>query len=182
MGIDIAGATISTSGSGISLNSTLLFNSSGYGAVANTPGYSGYQASGTFYYAGTSGWLINTANWSSGLNTSTGVFTCPIAGYYAMGYNGIHNGGSSIPSVGFNTFGYSAFAKNGAISYWIHWNLSANNAWETTGTSAAFSCAAGDTLALFVNRSPSPLNADTQTYNTGMYPDNHHAVWCKLIG
>ena len=82
-----------------------------------------------------------------------GVFTCPVAGFYAMGYNGIHRGGSGIPA-GFNTYGYAAFAKNGAMSYFVHWNQAADTYWNTGGTSALFSCAAGDTLALFVNRPP----------------------------
>ena len=97
MGIDIAGATIVKSGSGIALNS-LVFNSAGQGSANPIPGYVGFKSGGSTYYSAVTGWGINAANWQSGLNLSNGVFTCPVAGYYAMGYNGIHRGGSNIPA------------------------------------------------------------------------------------
>ncbi len=110
------------------------------------------------------------------------MFTCPVAGYYAIGYNGIHNGGSGIPAT-FNTYGYGGFAKNGSLAYWNHWNLSSNNSWNTGGTSALFFCAAGDTLTMHINTAPAPTGTgDAHTYNTGLYPDSHHAVWCKRVG
>jgi hypothetical protein len=116
------------------------------------------------------------------LNPANGVFTCPVAGLYALGYNGIHRGGSNMPA-GYNCYGYAGFAKNGALSYFVHWNQQANTYWNTGGTSALFQCAAGDTLALFINRPPTPAPPnDVYTVNYGMYPDGHHAVWCRLIG
>ena len=184
MGFDIGGSTIiKNAGNFISLNS-LVFNSSGHGSANPLPGYSGWKGGGSTYYSAPTGWEINTVNWQSGLNTGNGVFTCPVAGLYAMGYNGIHNGGSGRPA-GLNTYGYAGFAKNGALSYYVHWNQGAtttNTAWNTGGTSALFSCAAGDTLALFINRSPTPLAPDSQSQNYGLYPNTHHAVWCKLVG
>jgi hypothetical protein len=176
MGIDIGGNTIIQSAGGISLN-TLAFNSAGQGSARSIPGYSGWKGTGN-YYAAPSGWETDTAQWQSGLNLANGVFTCPVAGLYAMGYNGIHNGGSNIPSAASNTYGYAGFAKNGALSYYVHWNQETNTYWNTGGTSAVFSCAAGDTLALFVNRPP--VNGVQSGY--GLYPASHHCVWCKLIG
>ena len=184
MGIDIAGATIvKNAANGISLNS-LVFNSLGQGQANAIPGYFGAK-NGSTYYGAPAGWEINEANWQSGLNLGNGVFTCPVAGIYAMGYNGIHRGGGNIPT-GYNTYGYAAFAKNGALNYWVHWNQAAsgNVSWHSGGASALFSCQAGDTLALIINRSP-PLPAipdGVYSQNFGLYPNNHHAVWCKLVG
>jgi hypothetical protein len=184
MGIDIGGAIIiKNAGDGISLNS-LVFNSLGQGAANSIPGYMGYKSGATLYYSGVSGWEINAVNWQSGLNTTNGVFTCPVAGLYAMGYNGLHNGGGGIPA-GFNTYGYSAFARNGAMSYHTHWNgatVAGNTAWNSSGTSALFVCAAGDTLALFINRAPSPVGPDSVAKNYGVHPDGYSPTWCKLVG
>lgn len=179
MGIDIGGATIIASAGGVVLNTSLVFNSAGQGAANSTPGYSAWKSGGN-YYAAPTGWETDTAMWQSGLNLTNGVFTCPVTGFYAMGYNGIHNGGSDVPSVGAGTYGYAGFAKNGGLAYFVHWNQGAGTStyWNTGGTSALFSCVAGDTLALFVNRSPTP---GTQT-GYGLYPSSHHCVWCKLVG
>ena len=184
MGIDIGGATIVTNaGAGLTLNSSLVFNSLGQGTANALPGYSGSKNGGSTYYAGVSGWEINTAAWQSGLNTTNGVFTCPVAGLYAVGYNGIHRGGSNVPA-GFNTYGYAGFAKNGALSYFVHWNQGAagTTSWHTGGQSATFSCAAGDTLALFVNRSPTSVGPDCVSQNYGTVPGRSSCVWCKLVG
>lgn len=180
MGFDIGGATIVKNASnGVSLNS-LVFNSAGQGSTSAIPGYSGWKA-GSTYYSATTGWETSGVNWQSSLNTANGIFTCPVAGFYAIGYNSIHNGGQGIPA-GLNTYGYSGFARNGVLSYFVHWNMDPRNGWNTGGTSALFSCAAGDTLALFVNRPPTSSGPDSISQNIGMYPNQHHAVWCKLIG
>ena len=184
MGIDIGGSTIVKNASaGISLNS-LVFNPSGHGSASTqfAPGYHAWKANAGNYYSAPAGWELNTAQWNSGLNGTNGVFTCPVAGIYAMGYNGIHRGGSGLPA-GFNTYGYGGFAKNGALSYFVHWNQSTDTVWNTGGTSALFSCAAGDTLALFINRPPTPAPpADVYSQNYGLYPNTHNYVWCKLVG
>jgi hypothetical protein len=190
MGLDIGGSTINSSGSGIAMNTNFVFNSSGYGTDLSTSstfglvGYSGWKdiSGNDTYYSATTGWPINNAPYNSGhINLTTGVFTCPVAGYYAVGFNGITNGGSWSGPNG-QGYGYAGFAKNGAMSYFIHFNVSSSNAWNQGGGSSVFSCAAGDTLALFINRSPSPVAADSQGINAGWYPHNHHAIWCKLIG
>lgn len=180
MGFDIASASIATSGTGINLNG-FVFDGSGYATSGTLPGYSGWKdVSGDDYQASTgSGWRINNANWNSGLNTTNGVFTCPVAGMYAVGFNGIANGGSNLS----NTYGYAAFAKNGALSYWIHWNLSQTNAWNQSGGSSVFSCAANDLLTFHINQSPTPTAGATYGGpNYGWYPHNHHAVWCVFLG
>lgn len=180
MAINIGSSTITASGSGVNLNS-LNFDGNGYMSVGGLPGYSGWKdIAGNDYQSSTgSGWPINNAIWNVGLNTSTGVFTCPVAGYYAVGFNGIANGGSNIS----NTYGYAAFAKNGVLNYWIHWNVGNTNPWNQGGGSSVFNCAAGDTLALFINQSPTPTaGAYYGGPNYGWYAHNHHAVWCFFLG
>jgi hypothetical protein len=180
MGIDIAGVPIiKNAGAGVTLNSSLVFNSAGQGTANPIPGYTGYKNSGNYWSAPT-GWETNVAQWQSGLNATNGIFTCPVAGYYAMGYNGIHRGASNLPE-GYNTYGYSGFGKNGALSYYVHWNMGTQLVWSTGGVSALFSCAAGDTLALYVNRAPTPLPPN-YVDGYGLYPNEHHAIWCKLVG
>lgn len=183
MGFNIGGNTIvKNAGGGVTLN-TLVFNSAGQGTANPIPGYCGFQQGGGTYYSTTAGWPINGARWSSGINLSNGVFTCPVAGLYAIGYNGIHRGGQSVPAAGNNTYGYAGFAKNGTLSYYCHWNIGDNLYWEPNGTSAFFSCAAGDTLTLLVNcDGPLPVSPGARAYNYGLYPNEHHAIWCKLVG
>ena len=181
MGLNIADAYIIKNGAGgITLNQ-LVFNANGVGTANPAPGYAGWKAGGSTYYSGAAGWEINTANWLSGLNAGNGVFTCPTAGIYAMGYNGIHRGGSNIPA-GLNTYGYAGFAKNGVLNYFVHWNMSASHSWNTGGVSVLFQCAFGDTLTLHINRPPVSNGPDCISQNYGLYPDAHSAIWCKLVG
>lgn len=182
MGLNISGNTIAASGLGIAINTNFVFNSSGFGSNASLPGMNGNLTGGSRYQSTGSGWVANSINWSSGYNSSTGVFTAPVAGYYAVGFNGIFNGGSGVPA-GINTFGYAGFARNGALSYYIHNNVT-GSAWNNGGLASVFYCAAGDTLALYVNQSPTPTSSATfaSAYNYGAYPDNHHCMWIVLIG
>lgn len=179
-GVYVGSPLIYTSGGNTYMHS-LVFNSSGQGTTNTSNGYSGMQQNGSYYYSLTTGWPTNVSQWSYGLNASTGVYTCPVAGFYVMGYNGIHRGGSGIPA-GYNTYGYCAFCKNGVLFAWAHWNMSTTNQWNTGGISSLFSCAANDTLALFINRSPTSVAPDSQTQNFGLYPDQHSCIWCFKVG
>lgn len=183
MGIDISSLTINSANSGIIINPGITFNSLGYASNSALPGYSGYKdiAGNDVLYSPVTGWPINMTKWNGGgLNTTNGVFTCPVAGHYAVGFNGISNGGGT-DSVG-NTVGYMGFAKNGVLTYYIHINKAATNGWQQGGGSSLFKCVVGDTLAFFINRAPSPVGPVTQANNRGWYPHNHHAIWCVLVG
>ena len=137
------------------------------------------NASGSQYYSLTTGTPTAT-KWTSGqLVAATGVFTAVVPGYYFASYDGIHNGGQNIPS-GHNTYGYGGWAKNGALSYFNHWNVTVSG-WNQGGAFAIYYLAAGDTLALFINRSPTSVS-ESQTYNYGLYPSEHGSFFVILIG
>ena len=181
MGIDIAGAQIVKNASnGISLN-MLAFNSSGVGTANPLCGFSGWKAgSDGLYYAAP--WQTNNLQWLSPSQNVNGYFTCPVDGIYALGFSGIVRGGSGFPA-GNNTYGYAGYVKNGGVVYYTHWNLdNGRDYWGNGGQSALFSCAAGDTLSLFVNYPPTPYGPNVHAQNLGMYPESHHALWCKLVG
>lgn len=182
MGLDIGGNLIvKNAANGVSLNS-LAFNAAGQGCSFNSPGYSGWK-NGTpnTFYGGPTGWETNAANWAA--NVNNGLFTCPVAGMYAMGYNGIHIGGDGYPA-GQSTYGYGAFLKNGVANYFVHWNSGgASNAyWANGGQSVLISAAAGDTLALYINQPPIGAGGQAVANNFGLYPNSHGAVWCRLVG
>lgn len=185
MAIYVGGSTVAASGSGITLNSGFAFNANGVGAIADLPGFNARNANGASGYLGWysstgTGWPLGQISWQSGL--SGALFTCPIAGYYAVGYNGIHNGGSFTGSPA-TTYGYAAILQNDTIVYWNHWNVSSSNAWNNGGLCGVLNCAANDTIRMKVNQSPVPFaGASYGTQNLGLYPDTHHNVWCVLVG
>ncbi len=178
MGLNIGGQTVTASDTGVAFNTNCIFNSNGLTTINGLPGYESENNSATYYSLVTG--TPSVAKWTSGqLNGSTGVFTAVVAGFYFAAYQGIHNGGSGVPP-GYNAYGYGGWAKNGALSYFIHWNVTASP-WNQGGAFAIFNLAVGDTLALFINRSPAPV-ADGQAANAGLYPIAHGSFYVILIG
>lgn len=128
------------------------------------PFFSGHRDAGTV----TSGtWVVNQAaiNRGSHYNTSTGVFTCPVAGAYLMSCQGI---GWRSPG-----YGYIYLYKNGIQQGpFGHWNLSADS-WANPNVTAIISAAANDTLNFAIGNTGG---------NGGLYGINHNSAMIALVG
>lgn len=122
-------------------------------------------------------WVLNstTVNINTCYNTTTGIFTCPVAGLYYTAWGGICIGGGVDTATTTRT-GYIAVAKNGAQQAFSHWNT--NDVWETTNLETILYCAAGDTIAWAVHIAPAPDNGS----GFGAYGDNHNMSTIWLIG
>jgi hypothetical protein len=91
-------------------------------------------------------------------NDATGLFTCPVAGYYLMTGGNIAN----------TQAGYFYLQKNGATVHFSHWNHTAG--WHYVTLSAPISCAAGDTLAF-------AIGGFTPATGVGFYGDGGHNMY-----
>jgi hypothetical protein len=121
-------------------------------------------------------WVANNATMNIGThwNTSTGVFTCPVAGLYYMAWSGICQGGAS--TVATTTLaGYVGVIKNGSLVTYSHWNTC--NYWEGMNLETIVPCAVNDTLSFAINIAPAPVNG-----TSGAYGDNHNSLCIWLIG
>lgn len=98
-------------------------------------------------------------------NTSNGIFTCPVAGAYYMGFQGI---ASSSPG-----YGYIRAYKNGINQgMFAHYNLNAGS-WNTPSLNAIIDCAANDQLTFVV---------ETIAGNAGFYGSEHNTQSIMLLG
>ena len=90
-------------------------------------------------------------------NNATGLFTCPVAGYYMMTAGGIAA----------TQAGYIYIQKNGGDQYFTHWNHTAN--WHWVSLSAIMPFAAGDTISWYLTG----LTPST----TGFYGVGGHSMY-----
>lgn len=154
-------------------NTTLSFRTSGterIGVDASgrvtlpyQPAFSGRRTGG----AGTGVWVADSAQINRGghYNTSTGVFTCPVAGAYAVFWQ----------ALGYRTpgYGYCRVYQNGVVtSQFCHWNLNADS-WANPSLNAVMNCSANDTLY---------LNIDVVSGNGGAYTGYHNTMSIFLLG
>lgn len=154
MAIDVNGISLaSASGTTLTMskNSTAWMNVNASGIVTR-PQIPYMKAilsgQGSFYraYPVTFGNVL--ANVGNCWNNTTGLFTCPRAGYYLAGMSGIAAGGAH--GNGF-TYGYIYLMKNGGTYHFSHWNHASY--WEYINLSGIIQCAAGDTISFQIHPS-----------------------------
>tara|TARA_X000000950_G_scaffold331_1_gene346 strand:+ start:659 stop:1174 length:516 start_codon:yes stop_codon:yes gene_type:complete len=107
--------------------------------------FQGYSRA-TYTSAGTWVAFYETIDTANAYNNSTGVFTCPRAGYYQMAWHALHRGNSG-------SFVRMNFHKNGSVYGSPQASLYADG--ETgdennIGFSMIIECAASDTLAVVI--------------------------------
>lgn len=99
------------------------------------------------------------SNW----NNSTGVWTCPVAGYYLATMNFIGANSNGV------AYGYPVIQKNGGTYCFSHWNI--NGSWDTCGLSAVIQCNANDTISFQL------------TAGNGVYGEGNHCFYgIALLG
>ena len=156
------------------------FNDSGAVVIPDTSGrvkmpyqpfFSGYKNNGGSSVIGDFVCNVATVNRGSCYNTTTGIFTCPIAGAYSYFFQAI---GWTYPG-----YGYLKMFKNGsAVGEFAHWNLSAygnvgGNSWASPTLVGITECNAGDQLKFYVQVTGS---------NSGVYGTDHNSACIMYLG
>ena len=168
-----------TDGSGNGLNNFFLFDaSSGVGLERMRIDASGrvstpYQPmfSGRKNSSGYTGiWICNetTINRGNHYNTSTGYFTCPVAGAYAVFFQGI-----GAANAG---YGYARILVNGVdVGMYTHYSVTTydTSRWGNPNVNGVVSCSVNDTIAVSVSVSAG---------NTGIYPFQHNTMSIIYLG
>jgi hypothetical protein len=168
MGFDVGGVTLtSPSGTTLSMDvagvNWMSVNASGVLTRPQTPFMRGALHGKATASPWNSGTLLVTAdvNFGGCWNNATGIWTCPVAGYY------LATGGG----IAATQHGYFYIRKNGVNAQWNHWNHTAN--WHYVSLSLIVPCAAGDTISYF-------LTAGSPT-TTGFYGEVHGMYSIALL-
>ena len=141
----------------------LSIDSSGRVTLPYQPAFWGNKNSAG--YTGT--WICNEVvlNRGNHYNTTTGLFTCPVAGAYVVHWQGI----------GFRSPGYGyvrVYRNGGGHTAFAHWNLAADS-WANPNVLGVVSCAASDTLSIWI---------DVTGGNQGAYSYQHNSMAIYLLG
>ncbi len=150
--------SVSTLGAGANTNSKLLnlsvdgntkfsVDAAGRTYTPNRPFFSGQRLVTAAWenYPSNSIWIANTPFVNNGnhYNTSTGLFTCPITGFYRIS--------AGILCGQPNTWGSLMYYKSGSYSnHLAHFNANATSAWATISYSVIVQAVATDTLGVGV--------------------------------
>ena len=125
----------------------MRIDSNGYVTKPYTPIFSGVRSGyGWESYPSASVWIANLSLVNNGncYNTSNGLFTCPVTGYYKISA-GILIGKADSATA----YGYMMYAKNGAYSTFLnHLNGSSGSVWATISYNITVSASVNDTLAV----------------------------------
>lgn len=150
MAIDVNGITLSSSGGttlAMANGATNWMNVNANGIVnrTQTPYMQAIlSGQGNFYQANPMVFGSVQANQGNCWNNSTGVWTCPVAGYYLVFMSGIASGSAN----GTSPAGYPIFKKNGSNYTFTHWNTA--SFWDYVNLTAIISCAANDTISFSI--------------------------------
>ena len=145
----------------------LIVDGSGRLTTPFQPRFSGYRNATAAWTsaASTTVWNASTALINNGncYNTSTGLFTCPVAGHYRIALGILTgNAGYAILSV----------IKNGVAGVSIaHGNTNGANLWYTTSYNVIVSCAQNDTIA-----------AGYATVGSAVFEATHNYLTIELVG
>lgn len=117
-------------------------------------------------------WPANDSNLNIGSpwNTSTYLFTCPVAGIYYISFGGIVGDGTTV-----STYGYFAVIINGANWYFSF--KQTDNTWELHHHEILIKLAAGDNVRWAMNLAPGPDGG-----TAGGYRQNHNMCVIWLLG
>ena len=138
-------------------------DASGRVALPYQPAFWGNKNSAGF----TGTWVCNevVVNRGNHYNTSTGLFTCPVAGAYVIHMQGI---GWRTPG-----YGYIRVRRNGANQNpFGHWNLGADS-WANPNVLGVVQCAVNDTLNIHI---------DVTGGNQGIYSYQHNSMAIYFLG
>ena len=129
-----------THDTGVSHAERMRIHPEGYITMPYTPIVAlqdkGTSSSGTQVITG---WSV-TRNNGNHFNNSTGLFTCPVAGYYEINYCAQ----SAYP----NAYNWIAIFHNGGIRENIHWNPDNNSGHYNLSLTHVLLCGANDTLGV----------------------------------
>lgn len=169
-GITLSGGSTFTMASG----ATTLMGVDATGIITRpqTP-YVRMQTSGqaTYYYTNSGYMTFGSIDQQVGSNwnNSTGLWTCPVDGYYLVLFNAIGANANGI------SYGYPWIYKNGGSYVYSHWNV--GSGWDSMSLSAVVKCAAGDTIGYRV------WSAGGAGTGNGVYgPGNHCHYGIALLG
>lgn len=165
MGFDVGGITL-TSPSGTTLDmdngatSWMKVNANGVLTRPQTPYFRGQiSGHGSAYNAGGGPLLIAAdVNFGGCWNDATGLWTCPVTGYYMTTFGSICGG---IPSSG-----YPHIRLNGSSYCYNHWNHASN--WTYVSLSAVVYGVAGDTIS---------YGLTAYTAGAGVHGNGNHAMY-----
>lgn len=147
MGFDINGISLTSGGSTLAMNNGgtawMALDSNGILSRPQTPYFRGQLTGFSGLYNASGGNLLVTAdeNVGSCWNNSTGVFTCPVAGYYYANMAGIVSGAAQ----GVQATGYLQIVKNAGTYHFTHWNHVGG--WTYVSLAGIVQAAAGDAIS-----------------------------------
>lgn len=177
MALNISGYEITNTAGELTFGtSSTKIDAAGRLIIPNNPGFFGSKT-GTAAQIRQYPWVVNSTslNINTCYNTTTGIFTCPVAGLYYTSWGGICYGGG-VDTATTTRAGYIGVAKNGVSQVFTHW--STNDSWDTQNLETILYCAAGDTIAWAAHIAPAPDNGS----GFGAYGDYHNMATIWLIG